>query len=104
MDLIHSLFYEQSGLHRESQIQIMSLSDGFYVLFSDMAKKCVRSLCRMRVPLWQIIEALKESFIENFHETIRKCLCSAAKIIKSKEINDRWVNMASDKKNLLFPY
>lgn len=62
MDLIHSLFYEHTGLQRESQIQMMFLSDGFYVLFSGMAEKCVKSLCRMWVPLWPSIEV---SFIEN---------------------------------------
>lgn len=56
MDLIHSLFYEHTGLQRESQIQMMFLSDGFYVLFSGTAEKCVKSLCRMRIPLWPSIE------------------------------------------------
>ena len=58
MHLIHSLFYEYTGLQRESQIQMMPLSDGFYVLFTEMAKKIIKFLCIMTVPLWPNIKSL----------------------------------------------
>ena len=40
----------------------------------------------MRVPFGK---ALKVSLIENFHETLRKCFCSAAEIMKGKLVG-RW--------------
>lgn len=84
MDLIHSLFYEQTGLQRESQIQIMSLSDGFYVLFTGMAKKIVKFLCIMTVPRWPNI---KKNHLKKFPETIWNCFCPAANIIIGKLAN-----------------
>lgn len=40
---IHSFFYMHTSLQRESQNQVMSLSDGFYILFSGMFRRCVKS-------------------------------------------------------------
>lgn len=48
-------------------------------------------------------QASKEIFIEKFHETFRKCFCPAAKIMEGKVLNDRWVDMASDKQNCMRP-
>lgn len=48
-------------------------------------------------------QASKGSFIEKFHETVRKCFCPAAKITKGKVVTGRWVSLVSDKQNGIKP-
>ena len=90
MDLIHSLFYEYTGLQRESQIQMMPLSDGFYVLFTEMAKKNYKIFMHNDS---SSLAKHQESFTEKFHETIWKCFYPAANIIIGKVANSSSVNI-----------
>lgn len=100
MDLIHSLFYEHAGLQRESQIQMMFLSDGFYVLFSGMAEKCAKSLCRMRVPLWPSIERV---FYRKISRDYQKMFLSSFKDQERQGGEWQMGISASDKQNCIKP-